>query len=226
MLAFFVLAAAVFKASFTIAILISIAGLISVVFVKNRRTLFVYMFIFAVLIFIIPQTFLAEIFIKIAEIFKNSTVVKTRILDVANNIFLGTLSEGLTGNRFDKYIKSITTFLKYPLFGIYGPFGNLNASPSGHSGWIDQLAYYGLATGIPLIAALYYNIKKHLQFFKKSKYLGYMTVSAFLFILLGLINPSITVFDIGFMFFCIIPAIPFMPYAFIPNSELPDNIDF
>lgn len=225
-LALFSLALVIFRASFTIAIVLGFLGLISVVFVKNQRTLVLFLAFSALFVFIMPQTLLAGFFVKSAEIFKNSNVVKARLLDMANNLYLGTLEEGLTGNRLSKYIESTATFLRYPLFGMYGPFGNLDATLGGHSGWIDQLAFYGLFTGIPLMATLYYNIKKHLQFFKNSKYLGYMSVSSFLFIFLGLVNPTITVYNIGFIFFCVIPVIPFMPYAFIPNSALPEKLDF
>ena len=216
-LSFICLILMILKASYTISLMVVFSGIVLVLVVKNKKTFIFIMVLAAFFLLIFPQALIGEFFLKIADIFSNNYILSEKITDLAVN-FLQESRSGQTGNRIDLYLTSFKTFFEQPLFGIYGPFGNpASGRIGGHSGWLDLLGFYGLFTGIPLFFTIYFNFSKHLKFYKKSNYYGFIIVIQFLFLVLGVINPVIYVYEIGFVLFCIVPAIPFLPYAFKKN---------
>lgn len=211
------------KASFATSLLITFCGLLLILFVRNKSTLLMT-FLFAVIFIIFSsESLIADFFLAIANSFSGNPVLKEKFTDLASTFYSSSLN-GQTGNRFDLYVSSLKVFFVNPLFGIYGPFGNQNASlVGGHSGWFDLLAYYGLFTSIPMFIAFYYNFKIHFRFLKKIKFHVYYAILYFIIFVFGLINPILYVYEIGFVLFCIIPAIPFIPYAFKTNALAETN---
>lgn len=92
----------------------------------------------------------------------------------------------------------------------------------GHSGWLDLLGFYGLFTAIPLFFIFYFNINKHSRFYKNTNFYGFFIVMYFLFLIFGMINPILYVFVLGFVVFCIVPAIPFISHSF--NKKIMSTI--
>ncbi|AWE06761.1 hypothetical protein DCE79_04830 [Lysinibacillus sp. 2017] len=206
------------KASFATSILITFCGVLLILFVRSKLTLVITVLFTVISITFISESLIAKFFLGIANYFSEDPILKEKFTDLASTFLYSSL-DGQTGNRFDLYVSSLKVFLGNPFFGIYGPFGDQNASlVGGHSGWFDLLAYYGLFTSIPLFIALYYNFKIHFSLLKKMKFHVYLTILYFLIFVFGLINPILYVYEIGFVLFCIIPAIPFIPYAFKTNA--------
>lgn len=169
------------------------------------------------------DSLIADFLLSIANFFTGNPILEEKFKDLASTFIYSSIG-GQTGTRMDLYTSSLNVFLENSFFGIYGPFGDQNASlVGGHSGWFDLLAYYGLFTSIPLFIAFYCNFKVQFSFLKKSKFHVYIAILYFLIFLFGLINPILYVYEIGFVLFCIIPAIPFIPYAFKTNTLVETN---
>lgn len=216
--AFAALAVVIVTSSFTIALLMSIAGVALVLFGRNKESITIIIVFFTLFFLIFSQSLLADFLMKLAVFFKDNDGLRNRLVDLADNLLSDSLS-GFTGGRINRYLNSFFVFLKNPIAGIYGPFGDKTAQIGGHSGWLDTLALFGLLTGLPLFLSIYYYIKKNMAFFKNSTYLPYYTVVSYMFALLGVINATITVFPIGIMFFLIAPTMYFLPYAFVRNED-------
>lgn len=206
------------KASFATSLLITFCGILLILFVRNKLTLLMTLLFSVIFITFSSESLIAEFFLTIADSFSENPVLNEKFTDLADTFHSSSL-DGQAGTRVDLYLSSFNVFLANPFFGIYGPFGDQNASlVGGHSGWFDLLAYYGLFTSIPLFLALYFNFKIHFNILKKSNFHVYLTILYFLIFIFGLINPILYVYEIGFVLFYIIPAIPFIPYAFKKNA--------
>ena len=202
------------RASYATSLIIVILGLTLVLFVRNRLTFISYIIFSTLLLLLIPKTVIGEFFLAIADKFNENIVLNQKFIDLASATLNSSL-DGQTGDRFNLYLSSFKVFLSNPLFGIYGPLGNLNSgSIGGHSGWFDLLGYYGLFTVVPLFLTLFYNFRKNMRFYVETNYYGFILVLYFLILLYGAINPILYVYEIGFVLFCVAPAIPFIPYAF------------
>lgn len=214
----------VYKASYATAVILVLVGLTLAMVVKNRRTFIVIMVLATFFLLLFPQELIGEILLKFAGLFNDNSTLHTRFTQVAVS-FLPDIGGFGTISRWSRYTISASTFLKHPFFGIYGSPGGVSDANSysvigGHSGWLDLLAFYGLFAGAPLFFAIYFNIRKHMSFFKDEIFYGSILVTSFLFVVLGFINPNLTIFEIGFAQFCIVPAIPFLSYAFVPNIRV------
>jgi len=198
----------IIKSSYTILLLITFTGIILVLLLKSKKTFVFFMLLSLVVLLIVPQYLMGELLLKVADLFKYNYILNEKITDLAMNFFQDSQG-GQTSRRIELYLSSLNTFLKQPLFGIYGPFGNLdNGNVGEHSAWLDILGYYGLFTGIPLTLLIYFNFKKQIKYYKHSSYYGYLLIIQFLFIMLGTINPVLHVYEIGFVVFFIVPLIP------------------
>lgn len=212
------------KAAYATAIILILVGLILAMVVKNRRTFIAIMVLATLVLLFFPQQLVGEFLLKFAGLFSGSRSLYVRFTEVAMS-FLSDTGGANFGARLSLYEASVTSFLKHPLFGIYGPLGggldpNSYSVIGGHSGWFDLLGFYGLFAGIPLFFAMYFNIKKHLNFFKDGIFYGSILVTSFMFVVMGFLNPNLSIFEIGFAQFCIVPAIPFLSYAFISNEQV------
>lgn len=208
------------QASYATSLIILFIGLFSVLIVRNKFGLIILSTTAVIVFLLIPKTTWNKFFIGIADLFSWNNILNEKFLDLANSFLYGT-GNGQTGDRIELYGTSFKTFLSNPLFGIYGPLGNSNTGLLGdHSGWLDLLGYYGLFTVIPLALAIYVNFKKHLRFYQATSYYGFVIVIYLLILVLGIVNPIVYVYEIGFVLFFIVPAIPFMGYLFNHKEEV------
>ena len=69
--------------------------------------------------------------------------------------------------RLDLMQKSLDTFFKYPVLGVYS--FNISASVGGHSAWLDGLASYGIVRYSLFIAFLFSLFKEILKDRKSKK---------------------------------------------------------
>lgn len=203
------------RASYATSLIIVTLGLILIISVRNSFTFISYIIVSTFLfLLLIPKTVIVEFFLVVAGIFMENNVLNQKFIDLALAI-LNSSADGQTGDRINLYLSSLKVFLSNPLFGIYGPLGNPNSGAiGGHSGWFDLLGYYGLFTAVPLFLTLFYNLRKHMRFYAKTNFYGFILVLYFLILVYGAINPILYVYEIGFVLFCVAPAIPFIPYAF------------
>lgn len=203
----------ILEASYAIAIMIILSGGLLILTVKNKKMLVILMVFLGILLLLIPPTFIGEFFLNIANIFSDNYIINEKFTDLGMS-FLQDSQSSQTDTRLQLYTTSFNTFLRQPLFGIYGPMGNLSDPIGAHSGWLDLLGFYGLFSGIPLFLVFYYNFKKHFRFYKKDKYYGYLVVIYFLFLVFGTINPVLYVYEVGFIIFMIVPIIPLISKDF------------
>lgn len=217
---FVVTALVILKASYMTALIFSFLGIVMVLAYKNKGIFIFTLILTIIFLLVMPQDISINLLLKLSSLFGENQKISAKFAGLAISMMSGTL-EGTT-SRVSLYLASLSTFVKHPLFGIYGPFGGGEDPTSRfvigyHSGWLDQLGFYGLFTGIPMFAAIFINIKKHLNFYRHNKYRDYIVVTSFMFLLLGLVNPVPTIIEIGFMFFFIIPIIPFLQKDFTPE---------
>lgn len=206
------------KSSYTIAILISIFGCILVIAVKNRRVFYALLFLSTFILLTVSDNVLSHILYNIANIFSNNLILNEKFLDLAQTISRNQGNSSQTLYRMELYTSSLSTFVKNPLFGINGPFGNINDRIGGHSGWLDMMAYFGLFSTIPLFSAIGLNFKKILQINKKEgSFFGIYSVQL-LFIVYGIINPILYVYQIGLIMFLIVPSMPYI-YCYLRKKS-------
>lgn len=203
----------ILEASYAISLIIILCGGLLVLVVKNKKMLVMSMVMFGILLLLLSPTLIGKIFLNIANLFSDNYIISEKFTDLGVS-FLRDAQSSQTNTRLQLYTTSLNTFLKQPLFGIYGPMGNPSDQIGSHSGWLDLLGFYGLFTGIPLFLIFHNNFKKHFRFFKTHKYYGYLVVIYFMFVVFGTINPVLNVYEVGFIIFMIVPLIPFISKDF------------
>lgn len=204
----------ILKASYATAILILLFGSIVIIILDRGKSLFISLMLVFIIFLVVPSEVEGNLMKKFASIFSSNEIIYERILDLSN-IFTGDIDQTLTGNRRDKYLSSLYTFFKFPMFGVYGPLGNQKFNMiGGHSGWLDFLASYGLFSTIPLVAMICIVFTRQLKFYKNSGYYVWILVLQIIYIGFGLINPIMNIHEIGISMFLIIPSIPFIQYNY------------
>ncbi len=214
LMAFIVILIMIFSASYATSLLFMFLGTLFVFVIKGKKSL-VFSVILSFFFFLIfPKELIGYFLIDVASLFETNNVLSAKFMDFAQG-FLGDSVGSQTSARTQLYLASLKTFLQNPLFGIYGPFGNaINAEVGGHSGWLDLLAYYGLFGSIPLFIAIFLNFRKQLRYYANHPYYNILLTAQILFVFFGFINPVISIYQIGFVYFTVIPAIPFLANAF------------
>jgi len=218
-IAVFILLLHMIMASYATSLIFVFIGLL-VVFLKTSFITNIFLMTLLLGLFVFAHDFVGEMFFALGELLENNQDLQEKAVEFGY-IFTEGGEEEVTQlpYRLELYKRSFITFLNNPLFGIYGPFGE-TGPVGGHAGWLDVMARYGLFTVVPMFLAIYYNIKKHLLFFKNSYYYKWFFVSAILFILLGFVKSQFYVFGIGLGFFLIVPAVPFLPYVFKKREDI------
>ncbi len=199
----------ILKASYAIAILITLFGIGMVFVVRNKTSFYLLLIILLLTLFIIPKEVIAQILMEGANLFHDNKIISEKFSDLAKS-FVDVSSSSQTGYRFELYFSSLKTFIENPLFGINGPFGKGDFNVGGHSGWFDMMAYFGLFTVIPLFSAIYFNFKKIRSLARGTNSYGYIITIQFLFIIYGVINPLLYIYQIGLIIFLVVPSVPYM----------------
>ncbi|MFJ7638132.1 hypothetical protein ACIQZM_13965 [Peribacillus sp. NPDC097206] len=207
------------SASYATAILVLLTGTLLIVMIKGKKSfIFCMILVFLFLFLINPIEMIGYFLIESAKLFKTNEVISSKFLDLAQ----GFVSESVgsqTSGRGQLYLASLETFLRNPIFGIYGPFGHdFKSEVGGHSGWLDLMAYYGLFGSLPLFIAIFLNFRKQLRFYASHPYFHVLLTAQLLFVIFGFINPIIYIYQIGFVLFVVGPSIPYLPYAFSKKS--------
>jgi hypothetical protein len=220
---FFINMIMLISASYATSLLLIFTGTLLVFLIRGKRSLFFGVVCTVIFLILFPKEIIGYFLIDVSHLFGTNGVISTKFLDLAQ----GFVSESVgsqTSTRGQLYLDSLNTFLKSPLFGIYGPFGNsLSSIVGGHSGWIDLLAYYGLFGSLPLFGAIFLNFRKHIKFYTNHPYQRFLITAQILFVIYGFINPVIYIYQLGFVMFIIAPSLPFLPYAFSKKANQERN---
>lgn len=207
-------AAMLFAASYATSMLFMFIGTICVLFIKGKKSLVFSIILAFFFLVLFPKELIGHFLIEAATLFESNDVISNKFTDFAQG-FISESFGSQTSTRSHLYLISLKTFLQNPLFGIYGPFGNsFNAQVGGHSGWLDLLAFYGLFGSVPLFTAIFLNFRKHLRYYEGHPYKSVLLTAQILFIFFGFINPIIYIYQIGFVFFVVLPVLPHLPKAF------------
>lgn len=203
----------ILRASYATSIIIAFIGICILLISTNKKnTNYIMIFVVILLLFLFRNSI--GIFIEgISELFASNEIISEKMRDLSSWI-TGQGRTYSTEFRLYLYESSFRTFLNNPIFGIYGPFPSASGFVGGHSGWLDLMAFYGLFSSVPLALAIFSNFRKHFRFFKATKYAKYLLVSQVLFVIMGLVNPIIYIYEIGFIFFAIVPGLPFLSKSF------------
>lgn len=220
---YLVITAMLISASYATSLLLVFTGTLLVVTIKGKRSL-IFSIIFAFLfLLIIPFEWIGYLLVDVAVAFESNQVINSKFLDLAQ-MFLGDSVGSQTSGRGELYLASLETFFKYPIFGVYGPFGNeFTSGIGGHSGWLDLLASYGIFGALPLFLAIFFNFKKQLKFYTNHPYYHFLLTAQILFIVFGFINPIIYIYQIGFVMFVVAPALPFIYDVFSKRIRSGEN---
>lgn len=223
LIVFLVITTMLISASYTTSLLLLFIGTMIAVMIKGKKSFTFSIILGSLFILLFPKEIIGYFLIDVANLFESNNVLSTKFLDLAQ----GFISESFgtqTSGRAQLYLSSLETFLRNPLFGIYGPFGDaFNSKVGGHSGWFDILAYYGLFGSLPLFAVIYLNFRKQLKFYSNHPYYRFLLTAQILFILFGFINPVIYIYEMGFVLFVVAPALPFLPNAFSRRKSRKNN---
>lgn len=191
---------AIFKASYFISIAISAIGIMFILF--RMRKLYFILISFLIFGFYILNNF-DDILLKnytYTPLFEKYLDI---VLTLQNNAF-----DSQTLHRINLYLYSLKTFLKFPIFGLNGSVNELNNSYQyigGHSGWFDFMGYFGLFVSIPLFLSIYFNYKKTININHCSNNNILINSVYLCFIIHGIVNPILYVYQVGFVVFFVLP---------------------
>lgn len=203
------IAAMIVRSSYAIALLMSILGCV-LVFTKNQRLFYGLLILSIVLLLMTPPESISKVFLGLADLFSNKPTLNEKLVDVAQTLNNGYGSQSQTMYRIELYATSLKTFFEQPLFGINGPLGDGNGVIGGHSGWFDMMAYFGLFTIIPMFLSIVFNFNKMLRLSKGNHSFAAVYIVQVLFLVYGIINPVLYIYQIGLIVFFIVPAIPYI----------------
>lgn len=219
-LSILVIGAMIIKSSYAIAVLMLILGVVLVLTVRSKRTFYILLALSIVFLLVFPLNLSGRMLLDIVNLFPNNTILKEKLFDLAQTIINIKDYHSQTMARLELYALSLKTFLKQPIFGINGPFGNKNDSIGGHSGWFDIMAYFGLFVTIPLFASIMDNFRKILKLFKNHESKTGFYIIQFFFIVYGIINPILYIYEIGLVVFLIVPSLPYISFYLKSKSRL------
>ena len=203
----------VIKASFLIAILAAILGIVLVLIDRLQNVtgkLLVTLLMVAVIVFItIRMDILFDAMIYISNRINNATI-STRLIEL-----VGVLRDGKEAAdgvaRLDVYSKMFEGFLKHPILGCIISEPEIFTNYAGHSTILDMLCGYGLFTCVPL----FLGFNKLIKSIKKMMPAAHQRVYQccyWVFLFIALFNPVTN----GYLMTCTIITVP---YALLYSSR-------
>ncbi len=141
---------------------------------------------------------LENIFLWLADWFKNTEVIATRLKDIAN-VFGSNSLDVMDSSRYSLYKESFSGFMQSP---IWGTVYNDEIVSGGHSTVLDTMAIYGGIGLVSLLAAFYIPLRAIFRNIGKN---GTYIVVVILFSVLSFLNPTIYVYQLGIVVFFIAP---------------------
>lgn len=197
----------VIQASFTIALLSLVGGVFLLSFVRSTKQLLFLTILILLLYSLLPLHTYGNLVLSLAETFVDNDVLYVRLMDFGNSMLADASSE-LTSGRFEMYQESFNTFLKNPIFGKYGPLGNINLQTGGHSGLLDLAAMYGIYILIPYFMIFALNFKRNYVNSSSKFKILHITIYSIILVL-AFINPMVYISEFGFVIFLFIPLIQY-----------------
>ncbi len=186
------------KCEYTICLLLLFLGL-ALYILKRNVGVGIILLTVCVLLFGISGG-LENIFLWLADCFKNTEVIATRLKDIAN-IFGSNSVDAMDSSRYLLYKESFSGFFQSPIWGTV--YSNEIVS-GGHSTILDTMSIYGAIGITALLMALYIPLR---AIFKSIDKNGTYRIVVVLFFLLSFLNPTIYVYQLGNVIFFIIPII-------------------
>jgi len=207
----------IIKASYTIAILCAIfLSVLSIIRFKNLKLL-LFTGIFIIVLFLIFKQQVGYYLISLASYLPKGQVSYGKILDLAQGFISNDFGPESIG-RFDLYAKSIDVFCSSPFLGEIGN-ADTYYSIGRHSAWFDLLGAFGLIGGLPIFVYLLSKMSHMIKLWKSNEYVNYLVIIQLYILFLGFINPIIYSYEIGFVFFLLVPSFPFI----LHGKELGEN---
>lgn len=196
------------KASFTIAIIISVISMLIYYLTSKKNITHKIMIVsISILFVVISFSFLPNFLIKLSNNIDNK-YFKQRIIEVADFIGGNEINGGDLTSRLELYQKSFNTFLKHPIVGVGGYYYiEFNNPGIGyHSQLIDDMARYGIFSLFFVIIFFYYYRKYLLKISTKGTNNRIINTTIFGVLFLALINPCFNNEWISIIMFILLPT--------------------
>lgn len=192
----------ILQAQYATALILFFSSLILLFLKKefNRKKVW-YLIVFAVLSYFLFKALLADFMTYLSYNIQSSTLAD-RFKFIADTLN-GIENKSDVGNRIDRYMMSINSFLKSPIIGtfLFNRYGT-----GGHSFILDTLGQFGLIGGMALFIFFKQIYIKFYLPFRNTQYFGYMVWGFILYIGLSVLNPTGFLIVIGF----IVPGIAYL----------------
>lgn len=160
-----------------------------------------YLIAFAAVLYLIFKPLIAD-FLTYLSYNIQSTTLAERFAFIADSLN-GIENKSDVGNRIDRYMISINSFLKYPISGMF-LFNRY--STGGHSFILDTFGQFGLVGGLAIFLFFKQIFVKLYLPFRDTTYFGYMVWCFILYIGLSFLNPTGFLLVLGF----IVPGIAYL----------------
>lgn len=166
----------------TTALLFSIIFSIVVLFIRRaslKKNITIVVITFLVILPLIAERQVLSSLLYNLEETLIGTDYSAKVVQLADIVESGQVTDGDAGERSDLYSQTVTQFFKHPLLGTNEPVG-------GHSALLDRLACLGLIGFIPFVMFFVFQIKYVLKFLRNEIKVFYILgmVIAFLMLLL------------------------------------------
>ncbi len=166
-------------------------------------TMFVVLLLTSILLLYVLHEQIGQMIIEVGNSFENRTTSE-RFVSLGAALAYGdrAADSAYFFDRVDRPLMSLTTFFNNPIFGVAYQYGNdwdkaYQAGVGCHGEWADALARFGL------FAIIYFKIFSSL-IVKQSRMLASKMCNN-LWIVLGLMNPNVSLYSILILFF-IVPS--------------------
>ena len=181
-----------FMSQYTTAIVISMFVLLVILLtrVKTTKKVVICIFTVSVLLFMIIQYLNTFIYTFISSI--DSPIIQERLF-VLYDIIIGNNYNQI--GRLNLWMQSITVFINHPILG--GWTANIQTY-SEHSFILDYLGKFGIL-GLSILIFYYTSIYVYFYKCKENKKQGYIFLSFFATILIGILNPVNSLLIMGFL---------------------------
>ena len=200
-LAFVIVEIGVFSAGYTLALIISFVGIILTVFFKVRSLVMkLIFFLTGVFLILMWDDFVAVLY-DFFQTIANGTMYANKVEDIFS-FLIGGDSTGTFESRQERYLLSLRSIFRYPVFGSY--ILNDSNSIGHHSSILDVYAAYGWGIGFAWTYIIVLFPKKMAEIFFDKRYSK--LVMAVLFFT-ALFNRTTMMMGI---FFVVVPAISYI----------------
>ena len=196
-----------YKASFMIAILLTIISMLLILLHIKRPLQIVIISVVILLLWLIFIPVVIDSLLYLAMLDEGG-ILAEKLLGMAATLQKGVQIDVDPNSRSYLYSLSLKTFLSSPFIGIGGSYGETGSYEVGkHSEYLDTLAMYGVFGFLFLFFLLFTNAKK-VYIFLQSDYDRYVFLCyIFMFVLLGVFNTFLTSPLLGLTVYFIAPSI-------------------